>query len=101
MQADEAQLLQQQQARAAVDAAAEDGELPDADPLAPQDATAARVAQRNGERESLGVSSGVLQVLCCPGNTSQQSRLRCFPLDAGEPLQMCAAILGASPRSGG
>lgn len=46
-----------------MDAAAENDELPDADPLTSQDPTAARVAQQNGERESLGVSSGVLQVL--------------------------------------
>ena len=66
-QAEEAQLLQQQQARAVVDAAAENGELPDMDPLTSQDPTAARVAQQNGERESLGVSSGVLQVFHYPG----------------------------------
>jgi hypothetical protein len=51
-----------QQARAAACGAPENGGAPEADPRMPQDPSAAGLAQQIGEGESLGVSSGVLQV---------------------------------------
>lgn len=52
--------MEQQALTAARDAA--NGALPAADPRARPDANAAALAVQNGEGESLGVSSGILQV---------------------------------------
>lgn len=66
----------------------------------PQDPTA-RVAQQNGERESLGVSSGVLQVLCFWAKTlSLRQTWPLLVLEVGEPFYGYAANLDASPCSG-
>lgn len=56
-------MLEQQARSAARDAAENGGGLPEADPRAQPDAAAVALAVQNGEGESLGVSSGVLQVL--------------------------------------
>lgn len=59
LKAEEARLVEQQALAAVRDAI--DGALPAADPRAQPDANAAALAVQNGEGESLGVSSGILQ----------------------------------------